>query len=191
VAIGGLLVATALLVAGQPATEPQLVDAGPAANHGPVARQVADLEETVGLKPNRAGSSVVLVDVFDRRRPAPGPISDVAVRIGDRALGSARSLGNGHWSVPVSDLEGGRTAVTITVTRAGAEPVTATYPWVVGASTPHPDVVVSRAPATSALRLLAGAFGVVAVGAAVVARRRRPRPRAVVPAAEPEKETVS
>ncbi|WP_344047904.1 copper resistance protein CopC [Nocardioides panacihumi] len=175
VAVGGVIALTALLLAGQPATEPQLADAGTPPNRGPIARQVGDLEEALSLRPNRAGPSVVLVDLFDRRRPAPGPVSGVTIQVGGTDLGGARPLGDGHWSAPAPDLPSGPTAITVTVTRPGIDPVTATYPWVVGPATPPPSAVVSRTPLTPAVRLLAATLAGVAAGFGLVALRRRAR----------------
>ncbi|MDH2413969.1 copper resistance protein CopC [Nocardioides sp. CER19] len=179
-ALGGLLVVTALLLAGQPATEPGLVDAGPRPDNGPVASQVADLEEAVSLRPNRAGPSTVLIDVFDRRRPAAGPIADVRVRVGGTDVGIARPLGDGHWSVPVAAVPSGPTQITVTVSRQGADLVTATYPWVVGTRATSPTVV-SRLSLTTPLRLLAMTLAAAtAVGGLVaIGRRGRRHPRPV------------
>ena len=173
--VGGLLGLTALLLAGQPATEPQLADVGSAPTSGPVARRVADLEETLSLRPNRAGPSTVLVDVFDRRRPALAPISAVTVRIGTVDLGIARPLRDGHWSAQVPEVRGGPTHVTVTVARPGTEPVTTTYPWVVGPSTPAPGAVISRTPLTRPLRLFSAILATCAVGTGLVLLRRRRR----------------
>ena len=174
--VGGLLAVTALLLAGQPATEPQLADAGPAPSEGQLTRQVGDLEETLSVRPNRAGPAVVLVDVFDRRRPAPGPISQVSVRVGDTDPGIARALGDGHWSAQVPDLPAGPIRVTVTVVRPGAGPVTTTYPWIAGDAAPTPATVVSRATLTKPLRLLAALLAAVVTGAYLVLVRRRARP---------------
>jgi len=176
-AVAGLLAVTALLIAGQPATEPQLADIGPSPSKGPAARQVGDLEQSISLRPNRPGPSVVLLDVFDRRRPAPAPISQVTVRVGDDDLGLAQPLRDGHWSAQVPDLRGGPIRISVTVSRPGAAPVTASYRWVVAGATPPRDTVISRAVLLQPLRALAVALATIssALGLVLLGRRRRRR----------------
>jgi copper transport protein len=189
VAAAGLVAVTALLLAGQPATEPQLADSGPRPSNGPAARQVGDLEETISLRPNRAGPSVVLIGVFDRRRPATGPISEVTVTVGSADLGIARPLGDGHWSAQVPELPRGPIPITVTVARDGVEPVPATYSWVVGDAAHTPATVISRSPLDRPLRLLAAALVAIAAGVgSVFLRRRRSRDltRALIAAASNE-----
>ena len=93
-------------------------------------------------------------------------------------------------AAPVPDLAGGPTHVTVTVARPGVRPVTATYSWVVGPATPPPTAVVSRAPLTPAVRLLAVTLASVAAGLGLVVARRRTR-RPMTPdgrASTPDKE---
>jgi copper transport protein len=174
VALGGVVALTAVLLAGQPATEPQLVDAGPRPDTGPVARQVGDLEEAISLRPNRAGASAVLVDVFDRRRPAAAPIADVRVRVGSADVGVAQRLADGHWSAPVADLPSGPTRITVTVVRPGGEAVAATYSWVVATGS-APRTAVSRTPLTAPMRVLTLTLAIVAAAGGTIALRRRGR----------------
>ena len=86
----GVLALAAVLTSGQPAMEPQLVRSTTRAADGLVDRKVADLQETVSIRPNRPGPNVVLVDVFNTRRPAPSPVRQVVVSL-TSASGQERS----------------------------------------------------------------------------------------------------
>ena len=77
----GVLALAAVLTSGQPAMEPQLVQSTTRATDGLVDRKVADLQEAVSIRPNRPGPNIVLVDVFDTRRPAPSPVRGVVVSL--------------------------------------------------------------------------------------------------------------
>ena len=182
-AVGLVLVlgATAFLVSGQPANQDRLVDAGPSPTHGQIARDVGALAETVKVRPNRPGAAVVLVDVFDTRRPAPGQVSAVSVRLGRGTPALATPLGDGHWSLAVPELAPGPLPVRVTVTESGAVPVTSHYDWVVGPAADTPAVHLSRAPISSALRAGSVVLGLLlAMGWSVAIRRSRrgrsPRP---------------
>src|ERR1700712_3782664 len=63
---------SALLTSGQPAREPQLVRYAADRAVPVVNGAAADLQETLAVKPNLPGANVVLVGVFDTRRPSPG-----------------------------------------------------------------------------------------------------------------------
>ncbi len=176
----GVLAATAVLTSSQPATEHQLVRDADVASPGPVAGQVGDLQESAGLRPNRPGRNVAIVDVFDTRRPAPAPILGVDVAIGTAAPVAAAPLSDGHWSAPVSDVASGGTRLTVTVHRQGVPDVVSHQRWVVGADPGATlPAVVSTAPVRSPLRLLAGALAVLCLlgwATALGARRRRAVP---------------
>jgi len=174
-AVGALLVlVTAVLTNGQPATEPQLVDAGPRPTAGPLNRQVADLQESVDVRPNRPGPTVVLVDAFDTRRPAPEPVTAVTVRLGHGRPVAAVPLGDGHWSAPVRDVAAGTSRVHVTVTRGGAGAVSAGYRWTTDPAESRPSTVVSRAPIRDVLTGLSALLAVVLpLGWALLRLRRR------------------
>jgi copper transport protein len=157
----GVLALAAVLTSGQPAMEPQLVRAAPVASGTLVDRPVADLQETVAVRPNQPGANVMLIDVFNTRRPAPAPIRavEVSVTAADGAAGpalAAEPLANGRWSVNTDLTAPGAVSLRIVVHRAGMPDAIASYPWTVGGL---PDqtrpTVISTAPIRSVLRLAA------------------------------------
>lgn len=169
-----LLAATAVLTSGQPATEPQLVRDPVAGSPGPVAGRVADLQEVVGLRPNRPGRSLAVVAVFDTRRPAPAPVRGVDVTLPGGLPTPATALDDGHWSAPVVLPRAGATRVTVTVHRPGLPDVTSTSAWTVAAGPRTTTPLVSDAPLAGPLRRTTGALaGLVALVWVVVAVRRR------------------
>ncbi|MDQ2749454.1 MAG: copper resistance protein CopC/CopD [Actinomycetota bacterium] len=170
----------AVLISGQPAREPQLV-ATPAVVAVPVVdSQVADLQESLAIRPNRPGRNVVLVDVFDTRRPAPAPIRRVLVTIvgldgRDGAPVAADRLADGQWSVAVALDSPGRTRVRIAVQRAGLVDATHLYRWnVAGGSDRTRSATISTAPVGRLLANLALALAAaLGLGWAAALWRRR------------------
>lgn len=103
--------------------------------------QVADLQETLSVKPNVPGRNVLSVAAYDTRRPSPGPVTGVELRL--KPVRSSRAevvrvalrTVDGRWDVAVDDLDApGLWNVTVTVIRSGLSPTTYRYPWVVGGS---------------------------------------------------------
>ena len=183
VAIEGLVavlivLVTAVVVSGQPATEPQLVDRGPAATDGPLAGRFADLQESFDLRPNHPGDATAVVTVFDTRRPSPGPVTAVSVRLGTDHPVPASVVSDGTWAARLPGVTAGPVGIEVRVTRAGAPTVTAHYGWSAApASRPEPRLV-SRAPLHTALRWVALMLAVgFAVAGAVLLRRRAVRVR--------------
>lgn len=180
VAIEGLVavlivLATAVVVSGQPATGPQFVDRGPAATIGSLAGRFADLQESFDLRPNRPGDATAVVTVFDTRRPPPGPVTAVSVRLGTDHPVPATVVSGGTWAARLPVLTEGDVGIEVRVTRAGAPTVTAHYGWSVApAGRPEPRLV-SRAPLRTGLRwaALVLAVGFALAGAVLL------RPRAV------------
>jgi copper transport protein len=133
VAVLGL---SATITSGQPALEPQLVrDPGAVAVPLQDAR-VADLQQTLAVRPNAPGRNLVIVEVFDTRRPAPAPVRALTVSLVD-ADGStlppvaAQRLADGRWSAPVVLSGSGSVRFAVTVQRAGLPEATHSYQWVV------------------------------------------------------------
>ncbi len=185
VAVEGLVallvvLVTAVLVSGQPATEPQLVDRGPAATVGPLAGRFADLQESFDIRPNRPGDGSAVVTVFDSRRPSPGPVTAVSLRMGIHHPVPATQVNDGTWAARLPALSEGPVEVEVRVTRAGAPTVTAHYAWTVAtAGRPEPRLV-SRAPLRMPLQwaALASALGIaLATGLRLRLRRRSGRAR--------------
>ena len=180
VAIEGLVavlivLATAVVVSGQPATGPQFVDRGPAATIGSLAGRFADLQESFDLRPNRPGDATAVVTVFDTRRPPPGPVTAVSVRLGTDHPVPATVVSGGTWAARLPVLTEGDVGIEVRVTRAGAPTVTAHYGWSVAPAVRPEPRLVSRAPLRTGLRwaALVLAVGFALAGAVLL------RPRAV------------
>ncbi|MGV8964912.1 MAG: copper resistance CopC/CopD family protein [Cellulomonas sp.] len=198
VAAVGILVLAAALTSGQPAMEPQLVQQPTAQTDGPLDRAVVDLQEAVDISPNQPGPNVILVDVFDTRRPAPGPIRGVLITLtgADGSTGEpmpAEPLTDGRWSVRTTLADPGSMTVQVDVQRDGLTVTPATYSWTVGgapdqtrpaviSTTPAAPVLVGIAQVLLAVLLVVGlalalsrAGGPLALFAALSARRGRRR----------------
>jgi copper transport protein len=142
----------AVITSGQPAVEPQLVK-DPAARVVPLQdARVADLQQTVAVRPNLPGRNLVLVDVFDTRRPAPAVVQQVIVGVID-ADGTdsegiqAERLADGRWSAAAVLNSSGAARVVVTVRRPGLPDAVHTYTWAVGgANAAIRPVLVSTDP---------------------------------------------
>ncbi|MDT4980096.1 MAG: copper transport protein [Pseudonocardiales bacterium] len=174
----------AVLVSGQPAREPQFVKTPVLAAVPVVDTQVADLQESLAIRPNQPGRNVVLVDVFDTRRPAPAPIRRVLVSIigldgRDSAPVAADRLADGRWSVATGLDAPGRTRVRITVQRAGLPDATHLYRWTVTGGAQHTrPATVSTAPLGGLLENVALALAVLlGLGGSLALWRRRAKRR--------------
>lgn len=170
------LAASGVLASGQPATEPEFVRA-PTATRGPLAAQVGDLEEAVNIRPNVPGRNVASVDVFDTRRPSPGPVTGVDLEIGGATV-PATPVGDGHWTATFDEVRAGSTDVTVVVHRDGMGDSTWHEQWVVGSAGPDRQPVVSMAPVAGLLRWTALGLGLalaLAWGLALTRRVRRCR----------------
>jgi copper transport protein len=147
---------------------------------------VADLQEAVAIRPNQPGHNVILVDVFDTRRPSPGPVRTVTVTL--LGLDGTRStplhgqlMTDGRWSVPVDLNAPGRIRVQVDAGRPGLPVVTQTFAWTVGgAPAATRTATISTAPLRSTLQAAAIAAGLICLAAWAIAlsgrRRARRRP---------------
>jgi copper transport protein len=150
----------AVITSGQPAVEPQLVS-DPAAEVVPLQdSRVADLQQTLAVRPNLPGRNLVMVDVFDTRRPAPAPVQQVTVAVVD-ADGTdspavrAERLADGRWSAAVVLNSSGSARVEVAVRRPGLPDVVHTYDWAVGgANATARPVLVSTDPIKKELIML-------------------------------------
>jgi copper transport protein len=186
-----VLLLAAVLTSAQPAQEPQLVRTAGPVTVRVVDGQAADLQETLAIRPNRPGRNVVVLGVYDTRRPAPGPITGVSVTIAPLRGAStspiaAERLADRQWSVPVTLGASGPTPIRVAVQRAGFADATSDFSWTVGAvpAVMRPTVV-SQAPIGRALEIAAVALAVLVLYGWLMAgywRRSRPR-RAALPAA--------
>jgi copper transport protein len=182
VAAVAILALAAVLTSGQPAREPQLVRAPSAAGLPLVDARVADLQETMAVKPNRPGQNVVLISVFDTRRPSPGPVVGVDVTVlgtgGPSQPIPAERLSDGTWSATAAIAQPGQTQVAVNVHRAGLPDTVHDYPWtVLGAPSQVITPIVSNAPIRAALQAVAAivgvAIGLLWTGWLFLTRRRR------------------
>jgi copper transport protein len=188
----GVIGLAAVLSSGQPAMEPQLVRSVDVGTAGPVDAQVADLLETIDLRPGEAGPNVVIVEVFDTRRPAPAPVRAVDVQIsGVGPVLKAESLGNGRWSVGAT-LPAGAVAIRVVAHRSGLADVEQSSAWTVAPTSVSGLERVSTAPIRDVLRSLALGLSLVVVAGwclaltVALARRRHDR-RSGAPGAPPDR----
>ncbi|MGZ4633947.1 copper resistance CopC/CopD family protein [Oryzihumus sp.] len=175
-----ILALTAVLTSGQPALEPQLVRPPAQPSSVAVDQQVGDLQEALAVRPNRPGPAVALVDVFDTRRPSPGPVRSVEVSlVGPTGQPpqrvAAQPIGGGRWSAPLDLRDPGRLRLEVTVRRAGMPATTATFPWTVGrVPLPTRPATLSTAPLGPVLvGAAAGAAALVLLAWSVLLWRRR------------------
>ncbi|MEO6145344.1 MAG: copper resistance protein CopC [Dermatophilaceae bacterium] len=181
------LALAALLTSGQPAREPQFVNSASSVASQVVDGPVGDLQESVSISPNRPGASVVLVDVFETRRPSPGPVREVLISL-DGASGPqgepqpAERLSDGRWSLATQLVSSGLVQVHVLVRRSGLPDAAHSFPWTVGNTRVLTrPAVVSTAPVGGVLRLAAAVllFLVLALWVLVPLRRLRRRRREV------------
>jgi copper transport protein len=172
----------AVITSGQPAVEPQLVS-DPAAEVVPLQdSRVADLQQTLAVRPNLPGRNLVMVDVFDTRRPAPAPVQQVSVAVVD-ADGTdspavrAERLADGRWSAAAVLNSSGSARVEVTVRRPGLQDAVHTYDWAVGgANATARPVLLSTDPIKKELVILWFVVTILLAGAwwvAMLARLRR------------------
>ncbi|GAA0927978.1 copper resistance CopC/CopD family protein [Kribbella koreensis] len=187
----------AVITSGQPAVEPQLVK-DPAAEVVPLQdSRVADLQQTLAVRPNLPGRNLVMVDVFDTRRPAPAPVQQVTVAVVD-ADGTdsppvrAERLADGRWSAAVVLNSSGAARVEVTVRRPGLPDAVHAYNWAVGgANASARTALVSTAPIKKELTMLWFAVTILLVGgwwvAMLVRLRRVSRRDTVVVSSPPDR----
>ena len=181
----------AVLVSSQPAQEPQYLPGAAPVTVPVLDGSVADLQQTLAVRPNLPGHNVVLAEVFDTRRPAPAPITGVSITVREvdgRRIGPlpAQRLPDGRWSTPLDLVSGGRAAVTISVRRAGLTSTDKSFSWVVGgASTASRPATVSNAPIGGLLKWLAALLLLALAGLAGgwLSRHGRPASDPTRPAA--------
>lgn len=184
----------AILTSGQPAREPRFIRTPTSSAVPVVDGGVADLQEAVAVRPNQPGRNVVLVDVFDTRRPSPGPVRTVAVTvIGADGVRSdpvhAKLLADGRWSAPIDLNASGPVKLDVEVGRAGLPALDKVFSWTVaGKSEMSRQPVISMAPLRSPLRTAAIVLGFLCLVAwgivSLVRLRSRRRLTATPPAGE-------
>ena len=171
----GILALAGVRTSAQHAMEPQLVQTTTATARTIVDGAVHDLQEELSISPNVPGQSVVVVGVFDTRRPALAPVSEVRVTLLDPSGRGepqrAEKLSNGKWSVATRLVDPGPVRVQILVRRGGLPDATRSFTWNVGGAQVHTRAaVVSTAPigaqlqAAAAPLLFIGLAGLAGVG---------------------------
>ncbi|MCU1686653.1 MAG: hypothetical protein JWQ81_7392 [Amycolatopsis sp.] len=188
VLLGLTLFLTAGLVSTQQASGPQWRPAvTPAAS---TSTSADDLVETVDVRPNLPGRNFVTVNVFDTRRPSPGPIRAVQVVLrgpdGTTVTRTASPAGPNAYLLATDDLKAsGPWEITVTAARPDLNPASGTVVWDVS-----PSASVARQPTFSLATLepytgwLAMAVALCGGSALALLRRRtrrlrdlaRPRP---------------
>jgi copper transport protein len=174
--------AGALASAG-PARGPRF-DSGPVVKTAPQASgQVADLVDTVAIRPNVPGRNVITVTIADTRRPALAPIGAVTVILrapdGTQTVRPAIRAADGSWTAATDDIRAsGAWKVSVTVLRDGLPPVTDAHDWGVAGAGVGAQAVVSSAPLQPAATVLAALVALGAVLGAALWYRRRRRPGA-------------
>ncbi len=177
----GVLALAGVLTSSQPAMEPQLVKSTSQASTV-VDGAVADLQETVSISPNRPGAGVVLVEVFDTRRPSPAPVREVLVSVLDASGRGepqvAEHLSNGRWSLSTRLVDPGPVRLQVLVRRSGLPDATRSFGWTVGGGPATTRAaVVSTEPVRGLLErvatVLAGLLLLALVLVPWVRRRRR------------------
>lgn len=189
-----LLGAAATLGSASPATGPRWA-ASPASSTL-ATQQADDLVESIRVTPNTpGGANFVTVQIFDTRRPAPGPVTEVTVTLrgtdGTLVTGTAQPAGNGSYVLPSDRLTAGQWYITVTVARVGLPPAVTGTDWELLGPSVNRQPVVSRQPLAPVLDGIALALlGVSVLTALAVAlwRRRRAQPAAPDPSTEAQPE---
>jgi copper transport protein len=136
-----------------------------------VTGQVADLVDTVTVRPNRPGRNIVSITVDDTRRPAPAPVTGVSLMLrgpdGTQAVYPV-TRGPDGWTVAVDTIRSpGDWTVSVTVLRDGLPPATSAHRWpVLPATQTEGAVLVSSAPLQPAVSWLALLLALGLLGAA-------------------------
>jgi hypothetical protein len=158
------------------------------------AGQPGDLVERLAVSPNRPGPNFITVDVFQTRRPVPGPIQQVLVTLrgpsGQVLSVPASAEADSRYVVSTEAMSSsGQWSVTVVVRRGGLPDQQADYPWVVANPAARlTRTVVSSAPLGGLLDWAAGLFAGLAVlllGAATVVNRRAGRGSGTISTAAP------
>jgi methionine-rich copper-binding protein CopC len=206
-----VLAGAGALAAGQPALQPEFVET--TAPSELLAGRVADLQESITVRPNRPGESVVLVDVHDSRRPSPGPVTAVVITLGAASVGASRApeasasadgtspgtprgvdatpVDAGRWAATVRLPAAGSLPIGVVVHRRGLPDAVATWTWTVGSGAPTRAVLVSMQPATAPLRWAATSLAAGLLLAGWVAlERARSRRAGGAPSVRGERRTV-
>jgi copper transport protein len=148
-----------------------------------------DLIVHTTVKPNRPGSNFVTVDLVERLRPPPGPVTGVDVtwsRPGAGPVTDRAVRERGVWRTPARSMDAsGGVPLAITVHRAAVDDTTARLMWRINPSAPpaRPAPGLSNRPLAPLASLIAAALAILLAAVGVgLALRGRPRvtPRGLI-----------
>jgi copper transport protein len=191
-ALGGVLLAAAVMAAGAPARGIRFDPPPPPQVPTKIdVRQVDDLLISLEIKPNTPGANFVTARVINTRRPPPAAIGTVTLTIdGQKVPATPLALANQtdcttlgeapyhcHWEAPVTLSQSGQIPLAVAVTRPGLPDTRVSTQWTIGGAraVEVPSTVISRSrlePLTLWLAL-AVALGGAAVVATYATRRSR------------------
>jgi copper transport protein len=120
-ALALVLVPAAVLTASAPArnwTPASRIANGAEKSGGEWAAYARDLVLDVAVEPNRPGRNFVTVGVYNTRRPAPGRIDAVRLRVGGSRPLALSPAGGSEWQA-VMNLRQGRASFSVDVQRPG------------------------------------------------------------------------
>jgi copper transport protein len=172
------VVALAAVLAGtQPARGPEFSPPSPPS--GLVSRQVDDMLITFALRPNHPGRNLLVVDVYDERRPSPGPVVAVSAAAGQAQVEPLKPAvvtadGNGRWQTTVDLDYSDQLPFEVVVSRDGLATTTMSGSWTMPSGLPRRSVLVSDKPLkpwTDAGAVATAAIALLVAGS--LARRRR------------------
>jgi copper transport protein len=131
-----------------------------------------DLVVTLDVGPARPGRNFVTVGVLDTRRPAPAPVADVRVALGDEPAVTAVPQGDFRWLSVATIPKEGPASFTVRVERPGESTVVVPFSWTVGPVAGTRMGGSTFAPLAIAGATLVGLVVLVALLAWGLARRR-------------------
>ncbi len=139
------------------------------------ARQLAIIQDDIQLgmtvSPNVPGQNLVLIDAVNTRRPEPGPIDRVLVRVSPVEFEAATTVleavpagPRGEYEVPTTAFAvAGSYKVELVIRRADMLDVVGSFDWSVGSPAGARDTVISDAPLVGMSSLLGVAGALVLV----------------------------
>lgn len=186
--LGALLLGSAATLGSASPPSGSAWQAGPAPSTLSTS-QADDLVESVAVTPNTPdGANFVTAQIFDTRKPAPAPVSEVTITLrsadGVVVSGTARPGSNGAYVLPTDRLGAGQWRITVAVGRLGLATAVSTTDWDVRGGPAHRTPVVSLDPLAPVLWTVAlGVLGLAVATALVWSVRRRTGSRVPSPAA--------
>jgi copper transport protein len=165
------------LAAAGPARGPRFVTGPDVATAPQVTGQVADLIDTVAVRPNQPGRNIVTISIEETRRPTLAAISGVSLVLhspdGMQTVHPVVRTAEG-WAVTIDDIQrAGAWRISVTVLRDGLPPVTDTHPWGVATGGAQVKPLVSARPLRPATEASAAMVALVATVTGLISYYRR------------------